>query len=141
MTIDYIDTPDGFTVAQRREGIRLFAYVEQSLITGVDENIIHYVYNGLRRYQKSYIVDYVIHLNLQYVIEHTAERIMMTHVQYEMDEASILGFVHAVDRVIRQARPTHALLFASHYSDSDYIKHLLYRLKQDKINVEVIYCD
>lgn len=141
MTIDYLDTPDGFTVAQRREGIRLFSYVERSLITGDDENILGYVHNGLRRYQRAYIVDYVIHLNLQYVIERIAEQILLTHIQYDMDEASILGFVHAVDRVIRQAKPTHALLFASHYSDSDYTKHLLYRLKQDKINVEVIYCD
>lgn len=130
--IDYFDTPDGFTAAVRRSGIRIFAYADNSWVD------LTYTKNALRRYQRGYVVDFVIHMNQQAIIQSASHPLNLQTVEYERDMASFLGFADNVNRIIRQAQPTHILHF-SNYPDNDEAVYLQRTAKRERIQYELVH--
>lgn len=129
--IDYIDTADGFTIAQRKVGVRLFAYADRNWTDAV------YVRNALKKYQRRYILDFVIHMDLQSIITKTAGILNIVCVDYPRDMASFLGYVDGVDRIFKQAQPTHVLVF-SDYIDNDEAVYLQKKCRREQIPYEIV---
>lgn len=129
--IEYEDTPDGFTVARRPLGVRLFAYADRNWSDA------RYTKNALRRYQRGYVVDFVIHMDLQFIIVEASHHLNLTTVLYERDMAGFLGYANAIDRIIRQAQPTHILHFTD-VLDNDESVYLQKKAKIEQIQYEVV---
>ena len=130
--IDYVDTPDGFTAAVRRSGVRVFAYAH----TQWDDLV--YTKNALRRYQRGFVVDFVIHIQNQNIIIQAAHPLNLTTVLYEQDLLSFVGFADNVNRIIQQAQPTHILHFTD-FSDDDESVYLQRTAKRRQIQYEIVH--
>lgn len=103
--IDYTDTPDQFTIAQRRPGVRLFAYADRNW---TDEIITR---NRLREFFKRNVVDYVVIMDLQSILSTTCGFLNKQCVVYERSQASFLGYAMNVSRILQQAFITDVILF------------------------------
>lgn len=129
--IKWDDTEDGFTIASRPLAVRLFAVADANWTDEV------YVKNALRRYQRAYVIDFVIRQDLQSVIAIPAATLGLQCVEYSRDMASFLGYVDNVDRIIRQAQPTHVLHFTD-YMDNDEAVYLRKKAKREKLAYEIV---
>lgn len=129
--IKWEDTSDGFTVATRPLAIRILAVADRTWTDNV------YVQNAFKRYQRAYVIDFIIRMDLQVILAVAAAHLNIPCVEYERDMASFLGFVDNVDRIIRQAQPTHILHF-SDYLDNDEAVYLRKKAKREKIAYEIV---
>jgi hypothetical protein len=129
--INYIDTPDKFTVAQRKSGVRLFAYADREW---ADEVITR---NRLRDFFKRNVTDYVVVMDLQAILSITCGYLNKQCVVYEREAASFLGYATNVSRILKQAFITDVILF-SDVPDNDEAVYLRKIAQNEQIPVEIV---
>lgn len=129
--IDYIDTPDNFTIAQRRAGVRLFTYADREW---TDEIITR---NRLREFFKRNIVDYVVCMDLQSIITITCGHLNKQCVVYNRDMASFIGYATNASRILHQAFITDIILFSDN-PDNDEAVYLRKIAKNEQIPIEIV---